>query len=624
MKTIVIPRMGESTEVYKKFFDRLGIDCVLTPKTTKRTFELGNEYMDELMCFPAKVTLGNFREALDEGYKNLVMWDTCGECRFKCYWSLQKHILIKLGYKNFEMIPINKWNLIKKLYYLNGDIRFYEIINTLLKTWKELKKVEVYLRKEINIGLIGEIYTVNTPEVNMNLIKKLKDLGVGYKNYVTNINFIKEEFIFYKSRFDNQASEYMPHRRKVGGHGFQSIVHLLEAIEEGLDGMIHILPFPCSPEAVVSPILDIIAEKHNNFPLIHLIFDEHTGESGLETRLEAFVDMIELKKKGIKKFKKVYFCPKAKTKKGYIGLDVGSVSTKAVLLNEEGDMIKHIYLETKGDPIEATKECLKNILDEGIEIVGCGVTGSSRKLIGSIFNADLIRNEITAQTIGCLNQYEGIKTLIEIGGQDSKGIMLRDNIPIFYNMNSICAAGTGSFLSYQQERMGFNKIEEFAEYGLKSKCPTRISGRCTVFAGTDLIHKQAFTTKEDQIAGLNRALVINYIKNVMKNRTLEEPIFFSGGVSCNKGVIKAFEEYLNKKIVVSEFNKLTGAIGISLLVKEKNIKTSKFKKDIITSNIQRKTKLCNKCGNLCEVTLIYKNNEYIDKFKDECNNFIIK
>lgn len=624
MKTIVIPRMGESTDAFKNFFNRLNIKCIYPPTITTKTFELGNERIDEFMCFPAKVTMGNFRESLEQGNKILVMWDSCGDCRLKCYWSLQKHVLIKLGYKDFEMIPITPLNIIKQVYYLSeGNVNLYQIINSIMKLYNEIKRIkqDSFKIDGINIGLIGEIYTINCPEINMNLIKKLKELGAGYKNYVAIMTFLKEVYYLKrKSKYRDIASEYMPHKEKIGGHGFQSIVHLLEAIDEGLDGVIHIMPFPCSPESVVSPILDIIAEKYN-FPLIHLIFDEHTGEAGIETRLEAFVDMIELKKRKIKNFKKVELGKK--TRKGWIGLDIGSVSTKAVLLNEEGNITNQIYIHTMGDPITATKKCLKHILNDGIEICGVGVTGSGRKLIGRVFNADLIKNEITSQVIGCLNQHNEIKSLIELGGQDSKGIILDNGIPIFYNMNSVCAAGTGSFLSHQQERMGFKKIEEFAKCGLDSDCPTRISGRCTVFAESDLIHKQPFNKKEDLIAGLNRALVINYIKNIMKNRTLEEPIFFSGGVSCNEGVVKAFKEYLKKDIIVSKFNKLTGAIGVALLTKE-NTNKSSFNSNIINSNIERKTKFCDGCGNQCEVTLIYQNNNIIDKFNDKCGSYKIK
>lgn len=573
-------------------------------------------------CLPVKVTMGSFRESLDKGYKNLLMWDNCGVCRMKCYWSLQKHVLKKLGYE-FEMIPLSPRNFIKQLYYLSeGHTNLFKIFKSAKIAYSDLKKMEnEKLDKDIVIGLIGEIYTINCPEVNMNLIKKLDKFGAGYKNYVTNHEFVSKVFPFSKkSKFRKEASEYMPHKEKIGGHAFQSIVHLLEAIDEGLDGIIHILPFPCSPEAVVSPLLDIIAEK-NNFPLIHLIFDEHSGEAGLETRLEAFIDMIKLKKDGMNKFKKVKLGQK--TKKAWIGLDCGSVSTKAVLLNENGDIMKHIYLETKGNPIQATQKCFKKIIDKDTEIRGFGVTGSSRKLIGKIFNADLIKNEITAQVIGCLNQCENVRSLIEIGGQDSKGILLQDGVPIFYNMNSVCAAGTGSFLAHQKERMGFDKIEDFAKCGYDSSCPTNISGRCTVFAESDLIHKQSFNKKEDLIAGLNRALVINYLKNVMKNRQLEEPIFFSGGVSCNQGVVKAFKEYLGKDIIVSEFNKLTGAIGIALLTK-KQVNQCSFNSDIINSDIEMKTRFCEECGNQCEVSLIYSKNQLIGKFNDICENFQIK
>ena len=176
-------------------------------------------------------------------------------------------------------------------------------------------------------------------------------------------------------------------------------------------------------------------------------------------------------------------------KKGYLGIDIGSISTKAVLLDEDDNIISSCYLWTEGSPINAVKNVLKEILKDSkdIKIVGVGTTGSARRLIGSILNANVIKNEITAHAIGTSHYYKDVRTIIEIGGQDSKIILLENGLVTDYAMNTLCAAGTGAFLSSQAKRLGI-KVEDMGTIALFSQTPAKLSARCTVFAECDLVH----------------------------------------------------------------------------------------------------------------------------------------
>lgn len=185
--------------------------------------------------------------------------------------------------------------------------------------------------------------------------------------------------------------------------------------------------------------------------------------------------------------------------KYYIGVDIGSISTKAVIIDNENNIIAGKYIWTEGNPIEATKKIMsyfnQEITDRNIKenIYGIGTTGSARNLIGSVLNATAIKNEITAHAIGTLSRYPDVRTILEIGGQDSKLIILKDGIVVDYAMNTLCAAGTGAFLSSQAKRLGV-EIEDLGKIALKSKNPTKIAARCTVFAESDLVHKAQIRT----------------------------------------------------------------------------------------------------------------------------------
>ena len=307
----------------------------------------------------------------------------------------------------------------------------------------------------------------------------------------------------------------------------------------------------------------------------------------------------------------------------YLGVDVGSISTKGVIIDENNTIIASVYLWTEGNPIEAVKKVVNSLEEKirqrPIEVKGVGVTGSARKLIGTVLGANVVKNEITAHAIGTLSIRPDVRTILEIGGQDSKIIIIENGIVIDYAMNTLCAAGTGSFLSSQAKRLGVN-VEDFGKIALSSKKPTKIAARCTVFAESDLIHKaQIGYKKEDIIAGLCKAVVNNYLNNVGKGKKIKPPIVFQGGVSKNIGVIKAFEEALGEDIFVDECGHLTGALGVAILSK-KEVMVEEFNFNI--KNITFKTKgiECSKCSNNCDIICVYKNNQLIDSWGNKCEN----
>ncbi len=309
--------------------------------------------------------------------------------------------------------------------------------------------------------------------------------------------------------------------------------------------------------------------------------------------------------------------------KCYLGIDIGSISTKGVIIDEFNNVLASSYLYTKGDPINAVKnlinELKKDIKDDYI-IKGIGTTGSARKLIGLMVNANIVKNEITAHAIGTLAFYPDVKTILEIGGQDSKIILLNNGIITDYSMNTLCAAGTGAFLSSQAKRLEVD-IEEFGNLALKSKNPVKIAARCTVFAESDLIHKAGLGyQKEDIVAGLCKSIVLNYLNNLGKGKKIYPPIVFQGGVSKNNGVVKYFKEVLKEDIIVDSNGHLMGAIGIAIL--SKKYETDEvYNLDFNEVSFITKALECNDCSNNCEILKIYKDNQKIDVWGSKCGKY---
>lgn len=314
--------------------------------------------------------------------------------------------------------------------------------------------------------------------------------------------------------------------------------------------------------------------------------------------------------------------------KYYLGIDVGSLTCKFVLINDRDEIIFSSYFRTEGNPIGAVQKGLRELKNYiknrnlNLEIAGVGTTGSARYLAGCITGADLIKNEITAHAKGTTLFISDVKTIIEIGGQDSKIIVLENGVAVDFAMNLLCAAGTGSFLDAQAFRLDV-PIEKFGKLALKSKNPTTISSRCTIFAESDMIHKQQVGHKiEDIIAGLCGGLARNFLANVAKGKNIQPPIVFLGGVSENVGMRKAFEEALNQKIIVPEYNTVMGAFGVALLIKELAPKRTKFFGfEISDQDIRCTSFVCKGCPNNCEVIEARIERKVIARWGDRCGKW---
>lgn len=305
---------------------------------------------------------------------------------------------------------------------------------------------------------------------------------------------------------------------------------------------------------------------------------------------------------------------------GYLGIDIGSISTKGVVIDDDNNIITSLYIWTEGNPVKAVKRLVNEIkekLPNNVVIKGIGTTGSARKLIGILMDANVVKNEITAHAVGTLSIYPDVRTILEIGGQDSKIIILNNGIITDYSMNTLCAAGTGSFLSSQAKRLDV-PIEEFGNLAVSSDNPVKIAARCTVFAESDLIHKaQVGYKKEDIIAGLCKSIVINYLNNVGKGKKILGPVVFQGGVSKNKGVLKFFKEILNTDIIVDKNSHLMGALGIAILAKD-NKEDKVYDLNIKDIDFNTKALECNGCGNNCEILKIYKDDALVDTWGSRC------
>lgn len=312
--------------------------------------------------------------------------------------------------------------------------------------------------------------------------------------------------------------------------------------------------------------------------------------------------------------------------KGCLGVDIGSISTKAVVIDADNRILAQDYLWTEGNPINAVKRLMVSIekqLSSDVQIASVGTTGSARELIGTILNASIVKNEITAHAVGTLTYHPDVRTIFEIGGQDSKIIILDQGIVVDYAMNTLCAAGTGSFLSSQARRLNI-PVEEFGSYALRSKNPTKIAGRCTVFAESDLVHKaQMGYPSEDIIAGLCNSIVLNYLNNIGKGKIIHSPIVFQGGVSKNVGVVRSFEQITHHEVIVDDLGHLMGAIGVAVLARRKqqeqvfdfNIKDIQF----TTMGIE-----CDGCANNCDIVCVLRENQFLDGWGNRCQSGIEK
>ena len=300
---------------------------------------------------------------------------------------------------------------------------------------------------------------------------------------------------------------------------------------------------------------------------------------------------------------------------------MGSISTKGAIIDQNNQLLASQYIWTQGNPIGAVKELVglleKQFDKERYQIVATGATGSARKLVGAIIGATMVKNEITAHAVGTTTFYPDVRTILEIGGQDSKIILVENGVAVDYAMNTLCAAGTGAFLSSQAKRLGI-EVEDIGEYALRSTHPTPIAARCTVFAESDLVHKiQMGHPREDIIAGVCNAVAANYLNNVGKGKKIVSPVVFQGGVSKNKGVVAAFERTLGCPVIVDPNGHLMGALGVAILARRGSGRRT-FDFSVEDMDFRTREAGCGGCSNNCEIICVYRGNELIDAWGNRC------
>ncbi|PIP11902.1 MAG: CoA activase [bacterium (Candidatus Stahlbacteria) CG23_combo_of_CG06-09_8_20_14_all_40_9] len=290
----------------------------------------------------------------------------------------------------------------------------------------------------------------------------------------------------------------------------------------------------------------------------------------------------------------------------FIGVDVGSISTNVVAIDRNKNLIEKVYLMTAGRPIEAVRMGIRQLgekVGKHIRVVGAATTGSGRYLTGDFIGADVVVNEITAQARAAVHIEPEVDTVFEIGGQDSKYISIENRAIVDFEMNKVCAAGTGSFLEEQAERLAI-KIEEFGDIALKAPAPCDLGERCTVFMETNLVsYQRKGTRKEDLVAGLCYSIAKNYLSQVVGRKHIGKNILFQGAVAFNKGVVSAFEKILDTPITVPPNHHVTGAIGAAIAAMENGGRDTKFKGFDVIPEIKYTQEIfeCEHCPNHCEV-----------------------
>ncbi len=345
----------------------------------------------------------------------------------------------------------------------------------------------------------------------------------------------------------------------------------------------------------------------------------------------------------------------------YLGIDIGSVSTNLALLDESGKLLHGIYLRTVGRPIEVVHEGLQEIerlFGSRVRICGVGTTGSGRELIGELVGADTINDEITAHKTGAMyvndrivrilagtnGDTPSVDTIFEIGGQDAKYISIDRGVVVDFAMNEACAAGTGSFLEEQAERLGVQIKDEFARLAFSSKSPARLGERCTVFMERDVNGAlQQGASIPDATAGLAYSVALNYLNRVVRGRKIGNVIYFQGGTAYNDAVAAAFSQILGKRIIVPPHNGIIGAIGMALIAQEVTREKERIRKlqngnvtadsiarslaastfrgfDLNQTRFQTREFVCKACSNYCdmkEITVDGQKTYWGDKCSDK-------
>ena len=323
---------------------------------------------------------------------------------------------------------------------------------------------------------------------------------------------------------------------------------------------------------------------------------------------------------------------KGKPVEAYLGVDVGSTTTKYALIGENAQILHKCYVPTQGKPIEVTQRLLRTLqqsVGRKIKLMAIATTGSGRNVVGDFLSADLVIDEITAHARGAVEIDPEVDTIFEIGGQDSKYIMIDNTYPLDFDMNKVCAAGTGSFLHELANKMKINIVREFQEIALSSSSPIHLAERCTVFMESDLAsYLQKGGERQDLIAGLCYAIVYNYLNRVVEKRRIGRRVMFLGGPSLNQGIVAAFEKVLKREVLVPKHREVMGAFGAALSVRELFKKQGQEYRrrdldQLASMKVNFSESICNadkKCHNECKLK-IYNFGERKSVWGGDCGRF---
>ena len=309
---------------------------------------------------------------------------------------------------------------------------------------------------------------------------------------------------------------------------------------------------------------------------------------------------------------RVSHVPEGAEVKGFLGIDIGSTSTKLALIDQEGRVLVDIYRRTMGEPVNACMKIFRALDDlmankqKELSVLGCATTGSGRKLVGAVAGADLVSNEITCHYKGARHWDPEVETIFEIGGQDSKYIFVKDGKLRQANLNYVCAAGTGSFVEELARKLGF-AVSEVGDAVIGAE-PPYTSDRCTVFMEQDAARllRQGFSRSE-VMASVLYSVAQNYLNKVVGNRPRNrDRVFFQGATARNPGLVAAIEQLLGVEVVVSPYCHILGALGAALLAKENFAKTGKASSfrglGLAGREIKLRKEECKLCENRCHIT----------------------
>ncbi|MBW2607543.1 MAG: activase [Deltaproteobacteria bacterium] len=412
---------------------------------------------------------------------------------------------------------------------------------------------------------------------------------------------------------------------------------MIEYLAKEISGLI--VPEEASYFEALGAALWTLKHETAPFPGYSDIFRTEVESFDTLPSLKDFKSMVEFKTIEMGKIRPGDVC--------ILGLDVGSTTTKAVLLRKEDNAIlSSIYLRTDGDPVGASRKCYRFILDEvnserkkfsssvidpTITIIGLGVCGSGRQIAGLHALTDGIINEIIAHAAAAVYFDNDVDTIFEIGGQDAKYTYITNAVPSDYAMNEACSAGTGSFLEESAyETLGV-KMEDIADIALKGKNPPNFNDQCAAFIASDIknsIHEGV--CHEDIVAGLVYSICMNYSNRVKGNRPVGEKVFMQGGVCYNKAVPLAMASLVGKPIIVPPEPGLMGAFGVALEVKKRiEMGLLEEKHFDLETLVNRKVKygktfICKggkeKCDRRCEIAMIELEGEKYP-FGGACNRY---